>query len=181
MSYEVKMVTCGTHNSIEGTDLCFPITNTILFDINKIKPYIDKHSKSVFFIIVLLHLFGRPIDSISVELGSNDNIIGIFVCVNQIFNLTNNQTNIFHISKRLLTCKTTSYAIHSYESASKKLYQTNHNGLAYILKQTSSNLKEWLTTSDKVKACDVLLIPLNTDDANLYDFQQRMIEFCNTF
>jgi hypothetical protein len=144
------MVTCGTQESIERTEMRFPITNKILFDPTKIKNYIANHSKSVFFIIVLLHLFGQTLDSILVEIGRNDNIIGIFVCVNQIHNLANNQTNIFHLSKRLLTWKTTSYAKRSYESAAQRLYRTNHHGLAYILEQTSNNLKRWLTTNNTV-------------------------------
>ena len=149
-AYELKMVSCGTPDSIEANELCVPIPNKTLFDLKKIKPYIESHSKSVFFIIVFLHLFDQTIGEILLEIGENDNIVGIFFCVNQIFNLVTNQTNVFHLSKRLLTCKTTACAIRSYELASQRLYQTGQKGLAYILEQTTTNLKRWLTTSDKV-------------------------------
>jgi hypothetical protein len=149
-SYAVKVLTIGTPDITEETELEFSATRKILYDYKKIKPYIASQPKSVFFIIALLHLFGQTIDSILVEIGNRDNIIGIFVCVNQIYNLANNQTNVFHLAKRLLTCKTTSCAIHSYERASERLYQTSYQGLAYIFKQKSNNLRQWLTTTDKV-------------------------------
>jgi hypothetical protein len=150
MSYEIKVLTCGTVGSIEDAELCFPITRKIIYDPTKIKPYIARQSKSIFFIIVFLHLFGQTIELLLAEIGDKKNIIGIYFCVDHIYNSLNNQANVFHLSTRLLTCKTTSLAIRSYEYASQRFYQTCHEGLAYILEQTSNNLKRWLSTGDKV-------------------------------
>ena len=66
------------------------------------------------------------------------------------YNLTNNQRNVFQLSKCLLTCKTTLYAMRSYESASKNLYQAGHQHFAYILEQKHNDLKRWLTLNDQV-------------------------------
>jgi len=136
------------------------------------------HPKSVFFIIVILDLFGQTIDSLLLEIGNHDNIIAIFICDNRINNLTNNQRNVFRLSKCLVTYKTTLYAIRSYESACKNLYSTDNHHFAHILEQRCNDLKRWLTLNDQVNACDILLIPLNTTDLDLDDVQQRLLEFC---
>src|SRR5262245_10809609 len=102
MSYELKAVICGNQDSITNTEFKMPATIKILFDPTAIKPYITSHSKSVFFIIILLHLFGQTIEILLTEIGNQDNIIGIYVCVDQIYNLAHSQTNVFHLSKRLL-------------------------------------------------------------------------------
>jgi hypothetical protein len=178
MSYEIKMVICGTQQSIEKNEWCSPITNKFFFDPKNIKPYIDNESKAVSFIVVILDLFGQTIDALLAEIGNHDNIIGIFICDNQINNLVNNQRNVFHLSKGLPTYKTTLHAMRFYESASNNLYKSDHD-TAYILEQKRNDLKRWLILNDQVKVCDILLIPLNTTNSNLYDLQQRIIEFCN--
>jgi hypothetical protein len=150
MPFELKILLCGTHESIKSRDWYFPITHIILFDPKEIEICISKQPKSVHFIVVLLNSFGQTIDSLLTEIGSKDNIVVILTCDKQFCNLTNTQTNVIYLSEHLLKCKTTLYAIRSYQSAYENHRKAGQRRLAHVLEKKRNGLKRWLIDNDKV-------------------------------
>jgi hypothetical protein len=149
MSVELKMVACGTHNSVENAELCSPVPLKIFFDPKKIRDYIVSHLPSVLFLVLFLDLSGPTLDSILTELGNLQNVFAIFLCGNPINHVIYPHPNVFHISQYLITYKTTLCAIRAYERLSEQLRIPNPD-LAVLLEEKSINLDRWLTTNHRV-------------------------------
>jgi len=150
MSYELKCITCGNVDSVENTSLCLPVPNRTLLDPRKIKNVIASYSKVVFFIVIFLDLFGESIDSLLTIIGNTENIVAIYICGNQFYNSVNNQNNVFHLPRRLITSTTTLRAIRAYQFASQQLFQSGDKGNAIICEHKSNDLKRWLSTNNNV-------------------------------
>ncbi|CAF1099240.1 unnamed protein product [Adineta ricciae] len=181
MLSEIKIIIYGDWSSIEKHEWNLPLPVKFVSSWAKLQEFIDGQPESVSYFLILISLFGETLEAVLNRILSLKNIARTFVCDNKYHQYLINQRDIYHLPKRRITYSTTWHAIRTFESQSEQSLPTDLNGVVAVTEQNVYSLKRWLQTNDKVEACDVLIIPIQSSQANLLDFQQKMIEFWTTF
>ncbi|CAF4452747.1 unnamed protein product [Rotaria sp. Silwood2] len=86
--------------------------------------------------------------------------------------------NVFSVVKEIMAYKIKSTVVKFFEDTSRKLLALNQIAPARIFQDKANFFKRQCITNGKIEACHVLIIPLNTTDENLFDFQERLIHLC---
>ncbi|CAF1400391.1 unnamed protein product [Adineta ricciae] len=164
MPFELKIIIYGDWASIEKHEWNLPLPVKFASSWTKLQEFIDGQPESVSYFLILLSLSGETFEA----------VLSRILCLKNI-------RDIYQLPRRRVTYSTTWHAICTFESQSEQSLPTDLNRVVAVTEQNVYSLKRWLQTNDKVEACDVLIIPVHSTQANLLDFQQKMIEFWITF
>ncbi|CAF4059660.1 unnamed protein product [Rotaria sordida] len=178
MSSDLRVTVCHSITNTEPIPLCLPnIDHQIFPDIKQLKNYVVTHSESFSFIVLLIDLNDRNLDADFEELKAQRHVFAIFIRVKPNCNLRFHGNNVFPVIKQRISREVESSVIQFFEDTSRKLLALNQIGLAFFFQDKANAIKK--TKFYKYTASHVLIIPLNTTDENLYDFQERLITSCN--
>ncbi|CAF2743226.1 unnamed protein product [Rotaria sp. Silwood2] len=180
MTRALRIVSSVSITNTQPTVICLPgIDHQIFSDINELKNHmiIDKNSYS--FIVLLMNINDQNLRVQLEDLKRQHHVLAIFICVKPRSTLRFDGNNVFPVVKELMAYKIKSSVVQFFEDTSKKLLALNQIASAYLFREKARFFKQQCITNGKIEACHVLIIPLNTTDENLFDFQERLICLCN--
>ncbi|CAF3730551.1 unnamed protein product [Rotaria sp. Silwood1] len=172
----LQIAECRSPTNSQLTAICLPgIDHQTFSNINELQSHVITRSNSYSFILLFYDLNGSNVDVYLKDLKRQHHVVAIFICINPKCNLAFHGDNVFPVIKELIAYKIKSSVVKFFEDTSKKLLRLNHIAPANLFKEKANFFKQQCVTNGKINACYALIIPLNTTDENLYDFQERLI------
>ncbi|CAF3730566.1 unnamed protein product [Rotaria sp. Silwood1] len=175
----LQIAECRSPTNAQLTAICLPgIDHQTFSNINELQSHVITRSKSYSFIL-LFRDFNDPNTDIYLEdLRKQHHVFAIFICVNPRSNLIFHGNNVFPVIKELMAYKIKLAVVKFCEETCSRLFALNEIAPARFFEEKAKFFKQQCITTGKINACHVLIIPLNTTDENLYDFQERLIHLC---
>ncbi|CAF1146475.1 unnamed protein product [Rotaria sordida] len=178
MLFDLQIAEYRSSTNTQSTAICLPgIDHQTFSNINELKNHVITRSNSYTFIL-LLDLNDQNSHVDLEDLRTQRHILAIFICINPRSNLIFHGDNVYPVVKELMAYKIKSSVVQFFEDGYNKLLALNQVAPALMFKEKAKFFKQQRFINGKINACHVLIIPLNTNDENLFDFQERLIHLC---
>ncbi|CAF3209776.1 unnamed protein product, partial [Rotaria sp. Silwood2] len=180
MTSDLQIAEWRSRTNTQPTAICLPgISHQTFFHINELKNHVITNKNSSCFIVLIMNLNDQNSHAHLEDLKCQHHVLAIFIRVKRRSNLRFDGGNVFSVVKEIMAYKIKSTVVKFFEDTSKKLLALNEIGPAYFIREKANFFKRQRFTNGKIEACHVLIIPLNTTDENLFDFQERLIYLCD--
>ncbi|CAF3438992.1 unnamed protein product [Rotaria sp. Silwood2] len=180
MTSDLQIAEWRSRTNTQPTAICLPgISHQTFFHINELKNHVITNKNSSCFIVLIMNLNDQNSHAHLEDLKCQHHVLAIFIRVKRRSNLRFDGGNVFSVVKEIMAYKIKSTVVKFFEDTSRKLLALNQIAPARIFQDKANFFKRQCITNGKIEACHVLIIPLNTTDENLFDFQERLICLCN--
>jgi hypothetical protein len=152
---QLTVITYGSRETLESTELCFPVPSSIVYDVPSLYQKFSNSSKSTEsklkrYFVLFLESIDKDADDLYEKLEENPQVVAIFNVWNESFIPTTTQTKLYYIPKDTISLVLSFSIIQFLKSEAEKQVKLNQFALSKIYLRKAEKTKEWIMTTVRV-------------------------------